>query len=901
MKTIFLLITTILTLNITSDSHSLDCSKKLMAQDIQITCKRMTDGKDRKPKFVIKLKEDSELTTPESDCTTTNCTITCQQLIALEDLGIGQHKLFAILYLTSGQVYSYSAEVSITLDFPSIALKNCDYDERHNISVHCMCERTDVSEIETWIYMYINDVEQYKTSGNNLQFSSVISGSTALRCVAENGAGWRSNTASVYYNLPNKVSIYNRKNAGMALAVLIVVACALYYKLSASRKFQVLSPPHTGEKCLEQTLNIVDNKRSCDRIGTNAGVHAVSKSSCSQSLVQNISQMKKKTLCELGISYEGSVPEKLILKSKLQDRDKENLQLRISRLALVREINHLKYELDVHKESLSIKGRSLEESEKQTDHLNLKLKEYQEIVSNQCKLMDELKDYSELLKNKQLIQDKEHSQLRNSGDALVREINHLKYELNVHKESLSIKSRSLEESEKQTVMLKNKLQDQDKEHFQLRISRDALVREINHLQYKLDVHKESLIIKSRSLEESEKQNVLLKNKVLVQDKECCELRISNQALEQEKNLLKKELDEHKESLSIKSRPLEESEKQTGSAFDHKDVNMGLVSEDLQKYLTGRHEVQECSKGQTKIGLRKHFVNCKKNPGHKMFIPVKNFTTEHFSSDYRDDDLIDLTKALADLTVMIAVKFTSPDRPKFVEGTKILYPCYNTRGQDLLRTGTGWVKRVDKKTVEMNIKCQCSECKLSDTPSKEWWVVYVQTSRHVIFDSSEVKQSSCRLWFDDDKSPGENISGWEIVGSNTKKNFCYMYYVTHDLVLGDKLENMMKRFNVLDKKVSAKYESRRDVDKLTIIVSHPHGCSKQVSVGHWVDRKVHSQEVQGKMLTWYTYTNCTCPGSSGARVYRLGYYGCELYHSLAYRNSVLKCSSLYLERCSTVCE
>ncbi|XP_059176595.1 uncharacterized protein LOC131956196 [Physella acuta] len=289
-------------------------------------------------------------------------------------------------------------------------------------------------------------------------------------------------------------------------------------------------------------------------------------------------------------------------------------------------------------------------------------------------------------------------------------------------------------------------------------------------------------------------------------------------------------------------------------------------EDLSKYFTGKHEVQECLQGQRETDLPSHLANCEKNPIHKIFIPVNQFSLEHFPSDYRDNDLYHFTKGLADLTIRIAVKYTSPDRPEFLPGTTDPYPGYNIKGQNSLRTGTGkvlWVKKYTEGEDD-DMSCPCPECDFSDTPSKVWWGVVAVTARHVIFNESEARQSTCRLWFDDNQSPVLKIYGSAVGDSNTKEDLCFLYCVSHDLDIGDKLKKMVDRSKGLWKKVSEKYKSRKHVEKLTIIVSHPHGCVKQVSVGHWV----HRQVVEGRR-TRYTYTTCTCPGSSGALVYRLG--------------------------------
>ncbi|KAK6975835.1 Phospholipase A and acyltransferase 3, partial [Biomphalaria glabrata] len=49
-------------------------------------------------------------------------------------------------------------------------------------------------------------------------------------------------------------------------------------------------------------------------------------------------------------------------------------------------------------------------------------------------------------------------------------------------------------------------------------------------------------------------------------------------------------------------------------------------------------------------LRTRFVECKKNSGHKKFIPVDTFTLKHLPKRHQDKDLHELIKATAELTV-----------------------------------------------------------------------------------------------------------------------------------------------------------------------------------------------------------------------------------------------------------
>lgn len=66
------------------------------------------------------------------------------------------------------------------------------------------------------------------------------------------------------------------------------------------------------------------------------------------------------------------------------------------------------------------------------------------------------------------------------------------------------------------------------------------------------------------------------------------------------------------------------------------------------------------------------------------------------------------------------------------------------------------------------------------------------------------------------------------------------------------------------KICAKDNEPTGKGGLMFIISHPHGGYKRVSVGHWNDKfKVHYGDI-------FTYTTSTCPGSTGASVYFLGY-------------------------------
>ncbi|KAK6967959.1 hypothetical protein BgiMline_027812 [Biomphalaria glabrata] len=68
---------------------------------------------------------------------------------------------------------------------------------------------------------------------------------------------------------------------------------------------------------------------------------------------------------------------------------------------------------------------------------------------------------------------------------------------------------------------------------------------------------------------------------------------------------------------------------------------------------------------------------------------------------------------------------------------------------------------------------------------------------------------------------------------------------------------------VDCKVCEKFKKTCDDHKLTFIVLHPHGFSKQVSIGQWVEKR---QEGHSAYKLQFSYTTtCTCSGSSGGPI------------------------------------
>ncbi|XP_055866375.1 uncharacterized protein LOC106064225 [Biomphalaria glabrata] len=317
----------------------------------------------------------------------------------------------------------------------------------------------------------------------------------------------------------------------------------------------------------------------------------------------------------------------------------------------------------------------------------------------------------------------------------------------------------------------------------------------------------------------------------------------------------------------------------------------VQSDEVKGPLIGDHETQESEGGEA--DLHKYLVGCKKNPGHIQFIPVDTFNLKHLPEGFQDNDLYELIKVKADLTVRVSVEMSSPHRPKFYPKTTEPYPFSNMIERRILRTGSGSVWYVNKfqdgvsqdgrYRLTAYTKCWCRKCKGSNSASNVWWEFDVTTATHLVFDVIEANHTTLRLFYDRDDSPEVSVDKVSVLDLNIDYDLCRLNCVTCDKTLGNKLMGMWEHFKNIREKVLNKYKESRSQHKLTFIVSHPHGCSKQVSVGQWKERL----EV-GDYRSKLTYTTCTCPGSSGAHVYCLGYGDLtwpELVHSGSFKSGL----------------
>ncbi|GFO06466.1 hypothetical protein PoB_003297100 [Plakobranchus ocellatus] len=268
---------------------------------------------------------------------------------------------------------------------------------------------------------------------------------------------------------------------------------------------------------------------------------------------------------------------------------------------------------------------------------------------------------------------------------------------------------------------------------------------------------------------------------------------------------------------------------------------------------GRHECEVLSCGNEAAESEYIWNNCTKNPGHNKFIPAPRFCTDHLPEWARYPWMLDYVQLVSELTVRLRVSFTSLKRPKG-------YSFYNHRGSKLPRFGSGFVQ--DVSYVEDT--CPCRECKNSPTPAKAWFCMYIETACHVEFDKKEAEATEINFFYDDESSLTdgrvETIFALDIVVKSQDKDFSVLLCATHDKNLGQKMFKYKLKLDSLLYLNKWRGGIVEDFASLfCLIVSHPHGRAKHITVGET------ERFIKDGTLIQVRYTTDTCRGSSGAPV------------------------------------
>ena len=236
--------------------------------------------------------------------------------------------------------------------------------------------------------------------------------------------------------------------------------------------------------------------------------------------------------------------------------------------------------------------------------------------------------------------------------------------------------------------------------------------------------------------------------------------------------------------------------------------------------------------------------------------VQDFKIKYLPRVQNDKERDNL-RAMIDLTVRLRVYWTSPDRPDDDEFS-------NHRGTKIPRMGTGFIYRVYKTVSDE----PCPGDKCNGEITQKFWRLLVRTAHHVMYNTEEAKSTRVDLFYDDDSCKFDGrmvtVKGLEMVGINGDRDVSYMDCVTHDEALGERIKSLRMSLYSVRNRVDLDLSSPVFLPPCDagpypiLIVSHPHGQHKKITLGQWTDGEFHLVE----------YNTATCPGSSGAPVFRL---------------------------------
>ncbi|KAK0046750.1 hypothetical protein Bpfe_023774 [Biomphalaria pfeifferi] len=213
---------------------------------------------------------------------------------------------------------------------------------------------------------------------------------------------------------------------------------------------------------------------------------------------------------------------------------------------------------------------------------------------------------------------------------------------------------------------------------------------------------------------------------------------------------------------------------------------------------------------------------------QAFVSISDFTTSTIAKFCEERKLLELVEAIIKLTVRITVNITSSERSKINSKSNL------------------WYKYNDIKSP---IKGSGTVLELSESE------VHVLTAKHVVFNSQESKNTECWLYFDGNSCKKIIIKGLSESDSNISKDWCDFTCEIDEKEI-KKLQQSLREYEQGLENLNRIKMKRH---KKCIIVSHPHGCYKYVSMG--------SCELDKD--GYLTYEAPTCRGSSGGYIIPIG--------------------------------
>ncbi|GFN78565.1 hypothetical protein PoB_000507100 [Plakobranchus ocellatus] len=193
-----------------------------------------------------------------------------------------------------------------------------------------------------------------------------------------------------------------------------------------------------------------------------------------------------------------------------------------------------------------------------------------------------------------------------------------------------------------------------------------------------------------------------------------------------------------------------------------------------------------------------------------------------------------------------------------------YIFSSSRGSSTPHYGSAYINSVEKHSGSCPC-CDCHQKMQCASLGMSWWSVDLTTACHVIFDTQEAQCTAVDVFYDDETSKScgrmKTLKGVEVLARNFEADSCKVRCVTHNEHLALELQQVISKYNY--KVWTVRNPPLRAVGRLCLIVSHPHGQAKKVTLG-----KVEAVQKFNSAKNRLIYSTDSCPGSSGGLVLAL---------------------------------
>lgn len=250
-------------------------------------------------------------------------------------------------------------------------------------------------------------------------------------------------------------------------------------------------------------------------------------------------------------------------------------------------------------------------------------------------------------------------------------------------------------------------------------------------------------------------------------------------------------------------------------------------------------------------LHTKYLTCQRYPHHDTFIPVDILDKSHLLEDFRDDKWVRLIRFKAFDVVRLSVSHTSDDRPDDL----------GFKGTKDVRFGSGTAFVYNMRNSE-----PC-DCKAGPAGHSMSGVFKVMTVSHVVYNDKEAQSTTVEFFYDSvDSAKIVRAWGVRVCSVDVERNRSVIECRTHDLGLWQTLESARKaRKELIEEDLEAKVGN----SLMAVLISHPHGMCKQVSVGTLKSlittgdaRMINGVKLIDCILT---YDTPTCSGTGGGPI------------------------------------